>query len=50
MDKGDVFKTYNSIDNIASIPLEKKLKINPLMKDGRILANTCETIATQKLA
>lgn len=34
----NIKELYNSIDNIASIPLEKKLKINPLMKDGRILA------------
>jgi hypothetical protein len=34
----NIKELYSSIDNIASIPLEKKLKINPLMKDGEILA------------
>jgi hypothetical protein len=34
----NIKELYSSIDNLASIPLEKKLKINPLMKDGEILA------------
>jgi hypothetical protein len=34
----NIKELYNSIDNLASIPLEKRLKINPQLKDGEILA------------